>query len=171
MRLNQSKKALWAAVIVMLILLLTAVFGGRSMAKRSRTVGKDIAFADITEFYFTRTASTYPPDYQRYHFSVTDGTYLFYHETRDGNAFPLTEQHITLSGTVELTAAQWDAFLAFLNGGSVSKRSESAAGGSSGPSLYLYWIGDRGTYQMFSFPSRDAAAAFESFCEALRAEQ
>ena len=157
-------------LILLLLLLAAAVIGGMHMIKRNLIVGKDIPTADITEFYFTRAASSYPPDYQRYHFFIQDGAYYFYHETREGKRFPLTEDDITVSGTIELTAAQWDAFLSHLTGGSVRKRSESIESGGSAPSLYLYWNGDRGSYQQFSFAARDGAAAFEAFCETLREE-
>ena len=39
-----------------------------------KTVGRDIKIDDITEFYYTYSSSTNPPDYQRYRFYVEDGT-------------------------------------------------------------------------------------------------
>lgn len=169
MRQHRSKKGLWAILIVIFILLLAAaILGGRYMFRHSRIVGTDIDFTEVTEFYYTRTASTYPPSYQRYHFSVADGSYRFYHETREGGTFPLTEEDITVSGSIELSADQWEAFLSHLSGGSIRRRSESIEGSGKGPSLYLYWQGDRGRYQSYNFPSPADTAAFEAFCEQLR---
>jgi len=166
-----TRKSFWLAFLVVVIVVLIAMFlGGRYMFGHSKVVGRDIDFADITEFYFTRASSTYPPAYQRYHFSAADGVYRFDHETREGRTFPLREDDITVSGTLELTTEQWEAFLSYLYGGSVRKRSESIESGGSGPSLYLYWNGDRGSYQQFSFAAWDGAAAFEAFCETLRGE-
>ena len=54
---------------------------GLFSGKREKTVGKDIAIDDITEFYWTYATSTFPPEYQRYYFSAKDGMFRFYHET------------------------------------------------------------------------------------------
>ena len=134
------------------------------------TVGGGISFEDITEFYYTIDASTYPPQFQRYRFHVEDEAHLFYHETRKGNHWPLTEADITVSGTKELSEEEWAAFLGFVKGGTVKKREESTESGGSGPWLYLYWKGDRSKYQEFTFATWNTQTAFEEFCVALAQE-
>ena len=135
---------------------------------RPRVVGKDVALADVTEFYYTYASSTFPPEYQRYRFFVEDGGFFFEHETREGERFPLTEEDATVSGRVELTEAEWARFLACVEGGTVQSREESLDSGDPGPWFYLYWNGDRGKLQQFRFASLDARGAFEALCEALR---
>ena len=135
--------------------------------KRERVVGKDISVEAITEFYYTHSSSTNPPDYQRYRFYTEEGTYKFYHEKREGIAWPLTESHITRSGSIELSEEEWTEFLNFLKGGIVKKRDQSIETGGSGPWLYLYWNGDRDEYQAFSFATLNERNAFEEFCEKL----
>ena len=151
-----------AAALVCAVLWSCGVLGGREM-----TVGKRVALKDITEFYYTEAASTNPPSYQRYRFYLSDGKYLFYHEKREGDHFPLREADVTVSGTVELSEEQWAEFLACVDGGSVQKRTESTDSGSSGPWLYLYWKGDRSRYQEFSFASTAQQAAFLALCHIL----
>ena len=131
-------------------------------------VGTDVAFDDITDFYYTYASSTFPPDYQRYRVYVEDGARFFYHETRAGERFPLEEADVTASGTVALTDGDWARFCALLAGGAVRPREENLDCGDAGPWLYLYWNGDGGTVQQFSFASWDALAEFEAFCESLR---
>ena len=155
--------------MALIVLLLLIIFGQPS-ARRVLTVGDEIAAADVTEFYYTVAGSTNPPDYQRYRFSVEDGRYLFYHETRAGDHWPLTEADITVSGSKELTAAEWAEFWALLDGGQVRSREDDASAGGSGPWLYLYWQGDRDRYQQFSFADAGRLAAFEDFCRALSEE-
>ena len=101
--------------------------------------GTDISFEEITDFYYTYDASTAPPHYQRYRFYTEGGAKYFYHETRAGERFPLTEEDITESGTRELTDEEWNEFYTLLCGGTVSNRSEDTSSGDSGPWLYLYW--------------------------------
>ena len=132
-----------------------------------KTVGRDIKIDDITEFYYTYSSSTNPPDYQRYRFYVDDGKYMFYHEARKGDHWPLTEDDITVSGKVELTEEQWKAFFELLNNGKVKKREEHLESGDPGPWLYLYWNGDKSKYQKFSFASLAERSAFEELCEEL----
>ena len=57
-----------------------------------KTVGTDVKMPDITEFYFTYSSSTYPPEFQRYRFLVKNGAHLFHHEKREGDHWPLTEK-------------------------------------------------------------------------------
>lgn len=149
--------------------ILAALLSGFFPDSNEKTVGTDVAYGDITDFYYTYDASTYPPEYQRYRFYVEDGKKLFYHETREGDDWPQTEEDITVSGTVDLKEEEWAAFCSFIEGGTVRKREESLESGDSGPWLYLYWNGDQGEFQEFSFASWEDQADFESFCEMLKA--
>ncbi|MBR5345418.1 MAG: hypothetical protein IK127_06295 [Clostridia bacterium] len=132
-----------------------------------KTVGTDVADEDITDFYFTCSTSTYPPEYQRYRFYVEDGKKLFFHEAREGGGWPQAEEDITLSGTVELSEEDWAAFCACLRGGTVRPRSDEVLDGDSGPWTYLYWTGDGGIDQEFSFASYAKAKEFEELCFSL----
>jgi hypothetical protein len=150
------------------VLLLAAVILGTYVFSRKEwTVGKQIAPDAITEFYCTYSSSANPPDYQRYRFYRQENGYWLYHETRAGDHWPLTEEDITLSGTVALQEGQWTQLMQLLNDGKVVRRSDSAEAGGSGPWLYLYWTGDKGEYQVFSFAAYDKLAAFESLCAEL----
>ncbi len=133
-----------------------------------RVVGTAIPKDAVTDFYWTVASSTNPPDYQRYRFYVEDGAYFFYHETREGDHWPLTEADITVSGTRALSEDEWAAFFDCLAGGTVKNRTEDTSSGGSGPWLYLYWTGDRGKCQEFSFASWDKEAAFEALCVSLK---
>lgn len=148
-----------AIVMVILLVVLTD--------NRTLEVGKNIAADDITEFWYTRASSAYPPDYQRYRFYTEKGTHRFCHEKREGTSWPLAEANITLSGTVELSEKEWLEVLTYLNGGTVTKRVENRSAGGSGPWLYLYWQGDRSKYREFSFSSFSTQSAFEKFCAEL----
>lgn len=149
-------------IAIVVVVLLLALKGNRVLV-----VGKDIAADDITEFWYTRASSAYPPDYQRYRFYTEKGAYRFCHEKREGTSWPLTEADITLSGTVELSEEEWSEVLTYLNGGTVTKKVENRSAGGSGPWLYLYWQGDRSKYREFSFSSFSTQSAFEKFCAEL----
>ena len=131
------------------------------------SVGKEISVEDIIDFYYTYDASTDPPHYQRYRFYTEDGRYYFFHETRQGDSWPQTEEDITASGTAELTDEEWTVFCDLLRGGSVKARCEEDVDGDPGPWLYLYWTGDEGEYQEYSFHSYSDRNAFETFCSVL----
>ena len=135
-----------------------------------KTVGKDIKIDEITEFYYTYSSSTNPPDYQRYRFYVDDGKYMFYHEARKGDHWPLTEDDITVSGKVELTEEQWKEFFKLLENGKVKKREEHLESGDPGPWLYLYWKKDGGKVQEFSFETGGRVLEFVEFCRKLAAQ-
>lgn len=137
-------------------------------SKKELTVGKDITINDIKDFYYTIDASTNPPKFQRYRFSNKDGQYTFYHEKREGNSWPLKEKDITLSGTVELSNAQWQQFFSYIKNGKVTKRSENTTAGGRGPWLFLYWTKDKGTYQVFDFADYDRRNDFENLCVELK---
>ncbi len=131
-------------------------------------VGEHIPFDSVTDFYYTISATTFPPHYQRYRFFVEDGEYKFFHETREGDHLPLTESDATVSETIPLNKEQWQAFLDCVAGGTVIARQEHLESGDSGPWLYLYWTGDPGDVQEFEFASVNARFSFEALCEELR---
>ena len=131
------------------------------------SVGTDITAEDITDFYYTYSTSTDPPFYQRYRFYMEDGKKLFYHETREGGGWPQTEEDITLSGTVILTEADWSAFFACICNGEVNPHNDEILDGDSGPWMYLYWTGDEGQHQEFTFASPEKRFEFEKLCSRL----
>jgi len=132
-----------------------------------KLVGTDVKPGDVTEFYYTYSTSTDPPHYQRYRFYTEDGKRYFFHEKREGDHWPLTEDDATVTGTVELTDAEWDTFFDCLKGGTVKKREENLDSGGAGPWLYLYWNGDKSKYQEFTFESYGARRDFEELCQKL----
>lgn len=169
------KKIMIAALIV-----LSAAVTARTTAESSQKtqkpapskaeliVGEDILIEDITEFYYTEDSSAFPPYYQRYRFYTEKGKYYFYHETREGEEWPLTEKHIAVKGTIKLSEDEWDEFFDFLKDGTVKRRGENIDSGGSGPWLYLYWDNDGGEYREFTFSSREKLDAFEEYCERKR---
>lgn len=160
---NRRKRIVLVCLCIV-VLIAAAVLGFALASKKEYIVGKHIAAADITEFYYTLATSTYPPDYQRYHFYAENGEHFLYHETREGDHWPLTEADITLSGTVPLRDEQWAELILHLQGGMVVKRGTGTQSGGSAPALYLYWNGDKETDQEFSFASLSALTEFEAFC-------
>lgn len=153
-------------VLLSSLLCLTAALAGSGA--KALTVGADIAPQDILQFYWTYDASTYPPRYQRYRFFVEDGKHLFFHETREGDHWPLTEADASVTGQMELTADEWQAFLDCLSGGTAVQWEDPILDGDAGPFLFLYWQGDGGVSHGFSFASRGESAAFEDLCEVLK---
>lgn len=145
--------------------------GGQSgqSGKAAILTNRKIPAGDVTEFYYTYENINFDAFYQRYRFYTENGACLFYHETRERpkQYGPTTEQDITASGTVTLTAEEWNHFLELLKDGTVSKRGDSAESGGSGPWTYLYWKGDKGKYQEFAFASYGDRTAFEEFCISL----
>ena len=136
--------------------------------KNEWVIGTDVAFEDVTDFYYTYDASSYPPRYQRYRFFTENGETMFYHETREGGGWPQTEEDITVSGTMRLSEEEWNAFCSCIEGGNVREREESPDAGDAGPWMFLYWDGDQGIYQEFAFSSWEKKADFEVLCETLR---
>lgn len=155
-----------AALIVFLVFFLRLMNGTKPMIVGT-TVGKD----DITEFYFTYDSSAYPPEFQRYKLYAENGSHYFYHEKREGNVWPLTQEHITVSGTLELSEEEWETCFQYLKDGEVRAREESTESGGRGPWLYLYWKKDKGKYQKYSFASWDKQKAFEQYCIELKAKE
>ena len=149
---------------VLLVLLLCGI---AVCAQAEYVVGTDIAGKDITDFYYTLSASTYPPVYQRYRFCRENGKKLFYHESRQGGGWPQTEEDIVASGTRELTEKEWSAFVSCLRGGTVTGRSDEVIDGDEGPWMYLYWTGDEGTIQEFRFASPAEENEFIELCSGL----
>lgn len=134
---------------------------------REMVVGKNIALDEITDFYCIRESSVILPDYQAYRFYIEDGDPHFYHETREGDSWPLTEEDITVSGTKELTEEEWDKFCSFLEGGHVKKEDDEPTDGDEGPWFTLYWKRDRSEFRQFSFATYSAQAEFTDYCAGL----
>ena len=70
----------------------------------------------------------------------------------------------------ELTDDEWSDFFEIIKGGEVKAREDNIETGGSGPWTYLYWSGDKGKYQQYSFESYGSQKTFESFCESLAEE-
>ncbi len=170
-------KKLGMIIIAMMLAVVMAGCGAQeepadmSLFNSGKTVGKDIAVEDITDFYYTVEDINYDAYYQRYRFYIEDGKHIFFHETRErpGDYGPCTEEDTTLTGTMELTDEQWAQFTDLVSGGTVKARSDSAESGDTGPWLYLYWTGDNGKIQQFTFESYGKEAEFEEYCESLAA--
>ena len=155
--------------VVLMISCFLFLFGGCGKNTEETVTDREIPIDDVSEFYYTIENINYNAFYQRYHFYKEDGKYMFHHETRErpGDYGPTTEEDITISGTFELSDAEWNEFLAFLKDGTVSAREDSGETGSSGPWMFLYWKNDKGKYQAFEFPSYDTRTQFEQFCSSL----
>lgn len=135
--------------------------------KNAYVVGEDVLEQEFTEFYFTRSGSTFPPYYQRFRFFAEDGKHYMYHEKREGDTWPLTEKHITVSGTIELSDEQWQTFWNYIKGGTVQSRVENLEDGGDGPWMYLYWLRDPSDFQEFRFDDYNKVLGFEDFCYGL----
>lgn len=167
--MDRKRRGIVVIIITAALLLIAAVIVAAALIKPSvYTVGKNIKSADITEVYFTRSSSVNPPYYQRYRIYTENGKYMFYHEKREGDTFPLTEKDITVSGSFELSEEEKSSLFDCLDGGKVRKRTESVDSGSDGPWVYLYWKGDKSKYQELSFASYDKEAKYEALCEKLK---
>ena len=147
---------------------LLVILAGSACRARQATVGTDVALSDVTDFYYTYSTSTDPPHYQRYRFFIDGGQRMFYHETREGGGWPQTEKDITARGSRALSEAEWAEFFGCVKGGIVEDRREHLDSGGAGPWLFLYWKGDRGKCQEFSFSSPAARFAFEDLCARLK---
>ena len=151
-----------------LLLFIALLMVSPGLAEDMFVVGEDITLEDVTEFYYTYDSSAFPPDYQRYRFYTEDGRYYFCHEKREGDHWPLTEDDVTVTGILELSAEEWSLFWQYLNGGKVRNPEDNLLDGDDGPWLFLYWKGDRDTYREFSFPTWQVRLAFESWCDELK---
>ena len=150
------------SLLLVLLLTILPLVGHAEMI-----VGTDIEEKDIVDFYYTYSTSTAITFYQRYRFYAEDGKKFFTHETREGGGWPQTEEDITFSGTKELTEADWAAFFACVSEGEVRQRSDEILDGDSGPWMVLYWTGDEGEIQEFTFASLEKQLAFEELCSQL----
>ncbi len=140
------------------------IFG---LGKKEYLVGKDILPKDITEFYYTDSASTNPPRFLRYQFRLVENQVVFHYEKREGDVWPLTEEHVSESKDCTLSEEQMEQFFELLAGGTVKKRVEDPSSGSGSIHTFLYWKKDHGKLQVFCFESYDKRLRFESFCEGL----
>ena len=167
---NDKKRiiVIFAGIVLLAIITVLILFFAGVILKSELTVGNDIVSEDVSEFYYTYSTSTYPPEYQRYYFYTENGKHMFYHEQREGKTWPLTEEHITVSGRMELSDSEWAQFFGYLQGGKVKKREKYSCSGSSGPWMYLYRQNDRSKYQQFYFASYDKQVSFEDFCLKLK---
>lgn len=155
-----------AAMIFIAALILCA--GCRKNDTGSVSSADPSFFQQISEFYYTYSSSVNPPQFQRYRFYTEEGKYMFYHEKREGNHWPLEEEDITDSGTKELTEGEWKEFCGLLEGGDIREREESVGTGDSGPFLYIYLKEDPSHSMEFRFASYDRQQAFEKYCKALK---
>ncbi len=135
--------------------------------KNAYVVGEDVLEQEFTEFYFTRSGSTFPPYYQRFRFFAENGKHYMYHEKREGDTWPLTEEHITVSGTIELSDEQWQTFWDYIKGGTVQSRVENLEDGGDGPWMFLYWLRDPSDFQEYRFDDYNKVLGFEDFCYSL----
>ena len=164
-------------ICIALILLVGAALsgcgrnGGSGMGSLSKdyVVGKDIAYEDISDFYYTYENINYNANYLRYRFYLENGKRMFFYERRErpNDYGPATENDRTAMGTVELSDNDWSKFCGFVKDGVVVKRKDSAETGDSGPWLYLYWKKDKDVYREFSFSSYEQLLSFEDFCRSL----
>ena len=157
--------------LLMILLLLPAAGTAQEVSEEVKIVGEEILFEEVTDFYYTVDASTFPPYYQRYRLYTEDGTHFFYHETREGGGWPQTEENITRSGTKELGEDQWDALCGLLRGGEARVREEYLTDGDAGPWMYIYWKGGEEEGREFFFASREKEVLFEEVCEEMSMEQ
>ena len=161
----------WSIICAALLMAAALITAGAIIMSGKKTVGRNVKQDRIYDFYYTDSTSAFPPYFQRYRFTVVEGEYFFYHETREGDHFPLTEADITVSGTLSLTGQQWDEFYSLLENGTVRNREDDVTDGDSGPWTYLYWKGDRGRCREFTFESYAKRLEFEELCLKLREQQ
>ena len=97
---------------------------------------------------------------------------MFFHERREreGQYGPATEADTTLTGSGELSDAQWEQFCGFVVAGSAAEAEASTETGGSGPWMFIYMKGDASKQLRFSFDSYATQTAFEEFCAALAQE-
>ena len=166
-----KKMLSWLSVLFLALTLIWAEKPAAAASFEDQSVGIDIPFEDITDFYYTYDATFYPPIYQRYRFYTEDGKRYFYHETRDSENWPQTEEDITCSGTAELSDEQWTEFCSLLEGGIARVREEVLDDGDAGPWLFVYWRGGEEEGREFHFKPAGRVLAFEEFCAGLKEQQ
>ena len=156
-----------AAVLFSVLLMVFAI----PACAADLTVGREIAPEDVTDFYDTQDASFVPLWYQRYRFYRNNGTPFFFHETREGDSWPLTERDITASGDEEISEEAWQTFLSLIQDGTAAERKDELLDGDPGPWTYIYVSGGEEEGREFRFASPDKRAQFEAFCRELAGER
>lgn len=136
-------------------------------ARAEAVVGADIAMEDIAEFYYTIDAPLAESFTLRYRLYTENGEKRLYHETRQGGAWPQTEEDTVFSGTAALTDADWEALCDCLRDGYVKSDDGELNDGDDGPWMYLRWTGDGGESRAFEFASIERQAGFEALCSRL----
>ena len=157
----QGMKRRVAGVLALLFIALAAV------AQAEAIVGENIAMGDITGFCYTVDAPLAVSSYLRYRLYAEDGQWRLYHESRQGGAWPQTEEDVVASGTVALTDADREALYSCLRGGAVKRPGDDVIDGDDGPWMVLYWAGDGGEVREFTFASQEERAGFEALCSSL----
>ena len=168
MEKKERNKKMKTLIVSAVLLVAVIAVAGVIIAKVSgtRTVPVSTDNTALSELYFTRASSTYPPYYQRYKIHLKDGRYMLYHEKREGERFPLTEEDITVSGDIELSEKELSALFACLEGGKAKKPADTAESGGDGPWVYIYYEKDPKKQLEFSFASPEKEAEFEKLCAA-----
>ena len=158
-------KRTWTVCLLALILLCIA-------CAAAQAAGQEIPTEDVTDFFYTYDWIGYNAEYQRYRFFAEDEKKYFFHESRgtEGDYGWNTEENILSSGTKELSAEEWAAFCAFLEGGSTAPRNEDPVDGDSGPWMFIYLNGGDPEGLEFRFASAAVQAEFIRFCEQLAAD-
>ena len=186
--MKDKKKAVFILLPIILMIIVTILvlsFTNRSedvsaedetvavnILKSRYTVGSDIEADDITEFYYTVENINYNASYLRYRFYSQDGKHMFFFEKRErpNDYGPTTDKDTIAKAEFELSDDQWNEFFDLVKDGTVRKRHTSAESGDTGPWLYLYWKGDKGEYQEYTFQSEQKLLEFEDFCLLLSKE-
>lgn len=178
-----KKKIILIAIVCALVLAVIAAVliigklraGGEEPVKtfQAKTAGRDFGSEDLNEFHYTYCFTGYPPEYLKYKLYTEDGRHMFYYEWRDESTFSFSLEGPPTAGcTEELTDEQWQEFWSCLEGGTVKSRSENNAdGGDGGPEFYLYWNGDKGDIQEFSFATAARREKFEELSRNLAPAQ
>lgn len=132
-------------------------------------VGKDIIEEDINEFYYTIENINYDAYYLRYKLYNEDGKHMFFFEERKrpDDYGPTTEEDTVAKCEFDLSDKEWSRFYEIISGGEVTARGDDPETGDEGPWTYLYWTGDEGDIQQYSFESEKKMAAFKKLCERL----
>ena len=164
--LNTSNGGIMMKRIGMVVLMLLMVLLCTT-AHAGMIVGEDIPSGEITEFWYTYSSSSFPPYYLRYYLYTENGEKYLFHEAREGDDWPLGEEYNTVSGTVQLTAGEWDNLMDCLKGGDVSERSDEILDGDAGPWWYLNWSSHEGDLLEYRFADLGRQRAFEEQCSEL----
>lgn len=132
-------------------------------------IGYKVRASMVYDFYYTEESINFNASYLRYRFYKEDDRYYFFYDIRkrENEYGPATEEDRIAFGTVELDYYQWLDFIDLIAHGEVEKRKESTETGDRGPWTYLYWDGDKGSVQQYSFESYEKQQQFVQFCEEL----